>query len=501
MELSTRNKRLLRWVGLPVLALVTFVFTLQWTFPYDRLRQKIEDKLGEEYEVSIESIKPSFFPGGVVIHKIFLKTRPKRPNEKPTAIFVDKVEAGIGLLGLIRGRYDVDLVAQIGSGTVDGSVVLSKAGLKADFSTKGLPLESIPGLASAVGLPMEGGLNARLALDLPKRKWREADGVLKVSCPGCTIGDGVAKIKPKPMNGARSSARRRRAMAFAGDGVTVPKLELGDLSGEIDIKAGVGTVKTFAAHSKDGDLTITGEARFEDPFKNSTFPGCMRFKLSEELKRREKNFGNLPDLMRVSVEEDGFANVGMTGKLSELRWRPRKKCAPIGGSRRRGERPTVTARPPRPTPTPHTRPGIVTPEQPATQPGTDGKPTAEPEKPNPDAIGSSGPTLTPGERHHPKRGGDDVKPGEPNGTTAEPPPGLAKRPDNGEAIDDEGGDERDDDGEARDPDDGDPDEMGDEDRPRDDEEYERGEGDEQGEGEPHDDGDGEPREDDAEGDY
>jgi len=493
MELSTRHKRLLRWVGLPLLALVTFVFTLHWSFPYERLRQKIEEKLGADYEVSIESIKPGFLPGVVVINKVFLKTRPKRPGDKPTAIFIDKVKAGIGLLGLIRGRYDVDLVAEIGNGTVDGNVVLSKAGLKADFYTKGLPLETIPGLATAVGLPMEGGLNAKLALNLPKRKWREADGTVKLSCPGCTIGDGVAKIKPKPLNG-NTSTRRRRTMAFAGDGVTVPKLDLGDLAGEIDIKAGVGTVKSFTAHSNDGDLTITGEVRFDDPFKNSSFPGCMRFKLSDELKQREKNFGNLPDLMRVSVEEDGFANVAMTGKLSELRWRPRKKCAPLGGANRRGERPTVTARPPRPQP-PTTRPGIKTPEQPARPTEAEARRPTEPEdRVDPDAVGRSGPPLAPGEHGRPKRGGDDVKPGEAsNGTVMESPPGLVKRP---EAPSDEGEEEGADDrgpdnGEADQPDNG-------ERRAGDDEGADRGEEDE---GDVRDDEPEERRDDEPEEDY
>jgi type II secretion system protein N len=436
MTLTTRQKRVLRWVGLPILAVVTFVFTLHWTFPYKRLRQKLEDKLGQDYEVSIEDIKPGFLPGAMVISKVFLKTRPKKAQEKPTAIFVDKISADIGLLGILRGRYDVDIVAEIGGGKVDGTVVLSKAGIKAEFATRALPLQNIPGLRSAVGLPMEGGLNAQLALNLPKRKWREVDGYVKLSCPGCTVGDGVAKIKPKPLSDGKSSRRRRRGSVFAAAGVTVPRLDLGDVAGEIEIKRGVGTVKRFAARSADGEMTIDGEIRFKDPFKATTFPGCMRFKLSEALKKREKDFGNLPELMRVNVEEDGFANVAMTGTIGALRWRPRKKCAPIGGDRkRRDTRPMVTTRP---------EPKDVKPRtsiKPTDKPGTEiaDKPT----EPSVDTPDTSGPRLSKGgkKRVRGMRHGDDVGPTRPAARPIESPPGLAKPAGGEEGAEGEEGEE------------------------------------------------------------
>ncbi len=175
------------------------------------------------------------------------------------------------------------------------------------------------------------------------------DGHIELSCPNCTIGDGVSKITPKPLSKSKNKSRRSRAAVFSSNGVTVPRLNLGNLTGEIELNKGVGTVKRFAAQSDHGELTIEGDIRFKDPFKNSTFPGCMRFKLSDSLKNSkneaEKNFANLPDLMRVTPDPDGFSNVAMTGTLSNLRWRPRRKCPTSSKDKSRKSTPTVTTRP------------------------------------------------------------------------------------------------------------------------------------------------------------
>ena len=475
MNLSTRQKRLLRWIGYPLLAITTFIITLHLTFPYQRLKGKIIDALADKYDVTIYKIEPTTLPGGLILKTVSLKTRPTKPKEEPITILVNELRIDIGLLGLLRGRYDVDLVAELDGGTIAGNILVTGAGLEADLETKSLSLAQIPGLASAVGLPMEGGLNATMNLTLPKRRWREVDGKIKLSCPGCTVGDGVTKIKPKPLNGKTS---RRRSAVFSAEGVTVPKLELGNLTGLIEIDKGVGKVKEFSAKSKDGELTIDGDIRFKDPFKNSTFPGCMRFRLTDELKQREKSFGNLPDLMRVTLDTDGFANVAMTGTLADLRWRPRKKCPTGSSGSGEKSRPTVTTRP-KPTP--------PTAAKPDKRPGLD-SPPAEPEF---DGPGNSGPKLgrdfgknrkddkddkddkggkddindvkggdSPRAVSARPRPSDDVKPGpEPDETG----PGEGDgEPDNEDPEGDEGDDERDDD------EDRDDDEPGD-DEPDDDE--------------------------------
>ena len=67
--MTERRKKLLRWVGYPLLATLTFVFAAHFTFPYQRLRDRIVDALSSEMDVSIGDIGPGWLPGRVHLEK------------------------------------------------------------------------------------------------------------------------------------------------------------------------------------------------------------------------------------------------------------------------------------------------------------------------------------------------------------------------------------------------------------------------------------------------
>lgn len=395
MSLTDRQQKILKIAGLVALALVVFVFALARTFPYDRLKDRLIATLSAKYDVTIGEIRPGLFPGDVVIDSFKLQTRPTKPDEKPTTIFFDEVEVDIGLLALLRSHYDVDIVAKVTGGQLEADLLVTKSGFKASVHTEMLPLQGIPGISEAVGLPMAGKLNADFALDLPmvrkgKRaepKWTQASGHLTLTCANCTIGDGKAQLK---MRQPPSSSRRRhrRRMLFAGKGLTVPRLRLGRALVEVDIEQGVGKIKTFSAKSGDGQLSIDGELRFAEPFKQSTLPGCMHFKLSDELKKREPKFGNIEFLLpERSRQDDGSFAIPTKGRLTALRWDIKKRCGEAGGSdESRPRRPTIRARPEHP-PEPPVPPEI------RTHGGHNGAEPPEPPEPPPPPR-TTGPPLT-----------------------------------------------------------------------------------------------------------
>lgn len=356
MSLTDRQRKILKVVGLVALALMVFFFALARTFPYDRLKDRLIAALSTKYDVTIGEIRPGLFPGDVVIESFQLQTRPTKADEKPTTIFFDEVEVDIGLLALLRRHYDVDIVAKVTGGQLEADVLLTKSALKASVHTEMLPLQGIPGISEAVGLPMAGKLNADFNLELPmvrkgKRaqpKWTQASGHLMLTCASCTIGDGKAQLK---MRRPQSSSRRhrRRRMLFAGKGLTVPRLRLGRALVEVDIDQGVGKIKTFSAKSADGRLSIDGELRFAEPFKRSTLPGCMHFKLSDELKKREPKFGNIEFLLPERArQDDGSFAIPTKGRLTMLRWDIKKRCGESAGDTGKDglrRRPTIRARP------------------------------------------------------------------------------------------------------------------------------------------------------------
>jgi type II secretion system protein N len=331
VHISARDKKIAKWVGYPLLALFTFIFTLAYTFPYDRLKDKIVEALNDKYDVSIASIEPTLIPGTFTINMMTLRTRPKTPEEKPITVVIKEVEINVGITSAILWSMDlakvgVEVEAQMGTGSLEMAIEHDKGDntLFVEATVNMLPIGSMPGVAEAVGLPMTGSLNADLTMSLPKGKWDEADGEIVFSCVGCTVGDGVAKMSLKPRPGA---PQRRRKALFQGEGLTVPKLQLGAVKGEIEVKDGKGTIKTMSAKSKDGFLTIEGDLVFKDPFKDSLFPGCMTFGFSEELKSREPKFmGIEAGLPPQAKQTDGSYSLPTKGKLVELRFDVRKQC-------------------------------------------------------------------------------------------------------------------------------------------------------------------------------
>ena len=85
--MTERRKKLLRWIGYPLLATLTFLFTAHFTFPYERVRDRIVDALASEMDVTIGDIGPGWLPGQVHREGVTLTTRPKREDEKPKARF------------------------------------------------------------------------------------------------------------------------------------------------------------------------------------------------------------------------------------------------------------------------------------------------------------------------------------------------------------------------------------------------------------------------------
>jgi type II secretion system protein N len=336
-RLSARQRKVLRIAGMVLLGIVTFLFTLHFTFPYDRVEGKLVEALSAKYDVTVGSTGHGWLPGTIVLENVKLRSRPTRPDEKTTEIVIDKVVVDLGLdfnlFAVIRKKLVLDIDAELGGGEVEAELDLSSSYVEATLETEGLPLGKIPGLASAVGLPVTGGLDADVELRLPGGKFRNAEGHIALACNDCTIGDGSSKISMSP---PKVSSRRRTTRTAAGWGdearsITVPKLQLGEFKAQVDISKGVGQIKELGATSKDGWFKITGKIEFRDPFASSLFPACMQFRLSDELKKREPTFGNIEYGISEKVRKpDGSFSIPTKGKLTELKFDPRQMCG--GGS-------------------------------------------------------------------------------------------------------------------------------------------------------------------------
>lgn len=354
MQLTAKQQKLLRWIGYPLLAIVVFVFTLAYTFPYERLKGKIIEGLSDKYDVTIASIEPSLIPGTFSIHNMVLVSRPMTADEEPVVVLVDEIEVNIGVFSAIFWTMDmseigVEAAAQIGGGVINIEVGHAKGDntLSVNATVKDVQMDTLPGVASAVGLPVSGAMNAGFELELPRGKWSKAEGEITLNCIACSVGDG-SKVKLKarpPANGRKRVRTRQLSPGFTS--LEVPKINLGVMEGLIRIEKGVGKIEKFTAKSKDGHLNITGEINFKDPFKESLFPGCLTFGFSDALKEREEKFSNVTiSLPPKSRLPNGSYAIPTKGKLVDLRFDRKKQCSDAKdkkGSKAPRKRPTVTA--------------------------------------------------------------------------------------------------------------------------------------------------------------
>ena len=331
MSLTAKQKTLLRWLGYPLLAVVVFVFAVFYTFPYERVGTLLED-LGRKnkWDLSIQSISPGLLPGRINLSGIEVKTIPTKPEETPMTFWVDEVSLKVGLISYVFGGLNVDVDAVIGDGVVEAEIKKNGSRIAIELETEALPLQTVPGLRYALGdLPTKGALDADFDLTLPSVEkngkefysWKEAEGQLTLSCFGCEVGDGKAKIKLRPRPGRRLVYK---------EGITVPRLQVGEVNADITIVDGVGTINEFKARGIDGELDVDGEIRFEDPVGNTEFPACFRFKLSDALKGREEKFGSVETMLTQAKQANGTYAVPTKGKLSNFKFNTKAQCSEKG---------------------------------------------------------------------------------------------------------------------------------------------------------------------------
>jgi type II secretion system protein N len=329
LKLTSRQKKLAKWIGYPLLAICAFLWTAAHTFPYERLIEQAEAKLAGKGELDVTRIRPGFLPGTVIIDGLNLKIVP-RQGQKPVTVYVDKLTVKVGLLAALFRRINLDLEAEVGGGVLNADISLRKSGWEASGTTEEFPLAMLPpGVQQAFGgLPLAGGLTAEFDIEVPENNIQKAVGSATFRCSECTVGDGKAKVQNQPMPGMR------QPMAFA-EGPTVPRLSLGDAKMDIKLADGKGKL-TLSAESPDGALKLDWNVDLAPRIGESKVTGCTRFRLAESLRSRAPNFVNVQMSLTANKEPNGmFAlPVHRFATLGNIRMNSREQCAGAGSESR-----------------------------------------------------------------------------------------------------------------------------------------------------------------------
>lgn len=444
INLSPRVRKVLRYVGIGVFALIVFVFALQASFPYRRIKEKLVEQLADKYDIQVGEVERGIMPGRVYFNDVNIRTRQTKPDDIVTTMLIKRLEVDVGILPLLGKTLRVDIEAKIGTGTLKARVALKgwgRDGFKASATGDNLPGTGLP-MRAVIGLPVEGKLNFSAAIDLPndhpkvgkpQPNWPKAEGEFVIACPsGCTFGDGKTKLKPLVKNSSQQ--------AMVGEGIDFGKVDIDSLYAKAEIKNGKFELTKFDTKSKDGELHVDYAMTLDKEFGNSVVSGCLRFKGSKLLEQKEpKTFAAL-QTTGAELRSDGLFHIRLTDRFSMMK-RLNQECGPNVKNATNGENfggPSVPAAPPKltvmpdkpavppiPTPPINNEPPPP-PPPPAQQPGSAAaaQPTnmtrpPGPENEGPGGSGSANGAVPPGEREPP--------PAPTGNPTAGPPPSEPSR--------------------------------------------------------------------------
>ena len=333
-HLGNRSRLALRYLGVALATFVVFVFAIQLTFPYDRVKTKIVDGLSEKYDVTVGDVERSWIPGRFALKALSLRTRPTKSDDSVTTFFIERLEVDLHFLPALHGTAAIGLDAKIGAGHITGTVSVGKSGTSIHVDGNDLPGASLP-MKEALGLPMSGKVDFAVALDLPNETnkagkrgpdWSLAEGEIELSCPsGCSIGDGKTRLKPKLKNPRPGTST---------EGILFGKVDIQSLFAEISITPGPGDgkpgkleLKRFDVKSTDGDLKVDFMMTLMPDINESPVAGCLRFKGSPALEKREPKTYTELQLTGAQIGPDGLFHIKLTDKFREIRRLP-QTCGP-----------------------------------------------------------------------------------------------------------------------------------------------------------------------------
>ena len=378
-SLGPRSRRVLRYLALVLVALVSFVLALQATFPYDRVKDAVIQLLSEKgYDAQIGDVERGIMPARVYFKAFSARTRPTKAGDLATTLYLEQLEVDLGLLPLLHGTVAVKIDAKVGQGHLKGTIALSKDGTSVHVAGDDLASANLP-VRVALGLPMTGKIRLALDLELPndrkagKPNFPKGEGTAEFACPsGCTIGDGKSKLQLTTNN-----ARQQEFLDQSGGGIDFGRVNVDSLIARAELKNGKLDLTRFEFKSGDGEAHVTVSLTVNQDILASTITGCLRFHDSDAFRKREPKTDAALTTTGAPLGPDGLFHIKLDGQIRTMR-RIGVVCS--GGA---GEMPGTP--PPRPnlsiTPEPGKPPGLGSVGFPAPQPQPQPPPPPPPAPP------------------------------------------------------------------------------------------------------------------------
>jgi type II secretion system protein N len=331
-------------VGYPLFYVFCFVVFASWTFPFEKVRDRIVASFNESQrsnnsprELAIADISSSWITGvkmtGVrlIDHgaassgKDASKADADKPaSEKGSELKIDTLVARVQLLPLLVGNHNVSFHAEAFGGKISGTWKEQGKDQSLDLSLEGLDLGQVTPLTQFLEVPLEGSLGGTITFDLPDGKISKSNGSVAIEADDVAVGDGKAKLMGK---------------------LAVPRLNVGTFNMDAEVKEGTMKISKLGASGKDVDFLADGRIPLRDQMMDSSVDVNLRFRVSDNY--RGKNdatkglFGapgsNVPGALdldpkvKQSKRADGFYTWHARGQLGKPDFSPGGTGGPASG--------------------------------------------------------------------------------------------------------------------------------------------------------------------------
>jgi len=192
-----------------------------------------------------------------------------------------------------------------GAFKIEDVVETTDDAVRVQVDRREVPLREMPVASLLAGLPMSGFADIAIDLTVPitngKHDYRKASGSLAFVCPtGCTVGDDVTQLQIPGLGG----------ISFGH--LTFDKV---DVRAELDD----GHVKLTRWQLESPDLTLHATLAIDlaAELADSTLDGCLRFKASPSLARRDPRTAAMIATTGAVLGPDGTYSIKIAGRVGQ----------------------------------------------------------------------------------------------------------------------------------------------------------------------------------------
>jgi type II secretion system protein N len=311
-----------------------FAFALfaYFTFPYDRLRDYLTDKVADGFTLEIGELSPSWVTG-VTLEDVNLTRAATEPDAKPVTLHLDSLTLRVAPFSLLSGAENISgsLAATLDEGELQASLSQSDGVRHVEAELDALDMHGL-GLGAWWGIPLKGDATGTIDLTLDPEPSKTA-GNVELKIDGLRIADGKTKVKPPGM------------MA----GLTLNEINAGTLDTKITVEGGTATLERLTTDGPDLKAKGNGTVTLAQPIGRSRIDILLDFSLTDAWKTKDAKNGALVDLLtqqgewRRATDPDGTMHLHVGGTVQALRAAPGTPSRVRSAGRRGSKRPAKEA--------------------------------------------------------------------------------------------------------------------------------------------------------------